>query len=136
MNEIIETVEFNLPAHWASYLINGDSSGISEKDIEQCDAFCNLHNIMGCAVDCGESFFHWRNDANTLGGDARAVVSESEPAGDSDRRFIVGTVFDIAQTDELTVLAPVASVSPEIASAFGLSNLPNVRVISPDFQIP
>lgn len=30
---------YTLPAYWASYLINGDASGISEHDKAQCDAW-------------------------------------------------------------------------------------------------
>jgi hypothetical protein len=45
-----------------------------------------------------------------------------------DLRFIIGTVFDISQTQEIEVDHPVAIVSPEIADAFGMANLPNVRV--------
>lgn len=46
--------------------------------------------------------------------------------------FIGGTVFDVSQTDELEAEHPIASVSPEIAEAFGMANLPNVRVVESD----
>lgn len=31
---------FLLPTNWASYLINGDSSGLDEFDIVICDDYC------------------------------------------------------------------------------------------------
>lgn len=57
------------------------------------------------------------------------IVTADESNGAGDTRFIIGTVFDIGQTDALTD-QPVATVSPEIASAFGLASLPNVRVVT------
>ena len=64
-----KTIEHLLPAYWASYLINGDSSGLERYDIEQADKFCDQRGIGGCAVDCGDPFFHYRNDAQHIGGD-------------------------------------------------------------------
>lgn len=63
----------------------------------------------------------------TGGKKSSETTEATEATAENETRFIVGTVFDIGQTDELN--APVASVSPEIASAFGLANLPNVRVM-------
>lgn len=62
-------LEFNLPAYWSSYLINADASGLREGEQATIDAFCDRHGIGGCAVDCGESFFRRRNDADNIGGD-------------------------------------------------------------------
>ena len=61
---------------------------------------------------------------------AQGEVPGSTPvdAADSNScRFIIGTLFDIGQTEELTE-KPVASMSPEIAAVFGMTGLPNVRV--------
>jgi phosphohistidine swiveling domain-containing protein len=58
-------------------------------------------------------------------GETAADAGENESGEGS--RFGVATVFDIAQTEELTE-TPVATVCPEIADAFGMRNLPNVRV--------
>jgi hypothetical protein len=33
----METIEVVLPAIWASYLINGDCSGLEQEDIDLCD---------------------------------------------------------------------------------------------------
>lgn len=51
------------------------------------------------------------------------------PGADSEKpdvSFLTGTVFDVSQTDPIE--APVATVSPELAEAFGMIALPNVRV--------
>lgn len=61
-------ITFTLPAYWASYIINGDSSGMDDSDIEECDAFME-RNGNPHFVDVSESYFSWRNDADSLGGD-------------------------------------------------------------------
>jgi hypothetical protein len=71
MNKPIETIEYTLPAYWASYLINGDASGLEDGEKEGIDAFLdtesNPRRLSFC--DVGEPYFARRNDANTLGGD-------------------------------------------------------------------
>lgn len=72
-------------------------------------------------VPCGA-----KKDSTELGvGEPTTSTESGEP---EDRRFIIGTVFDIGQTEEIEVNHPVATVSPEIAKHFGMANLPNVRV--------
>lgn len=66
----IEAAEYTLPAYWASYLINGDASGIEDSDQADCDAF--IASIPGwyCASCADESHFAHRNDSgNGLAGD-------------------------------------------------------------------
>jgi hypothetical protein len=69
-----------------------------------------------------------KNDAPLDGGTSASAVVDGQPAGDNDTRFIIGTLFDISQTDEIQTDNPIAVVSPEIAQAFGMIALPNVRV--------
>lgn len=68
MKTKIETVTYKLPAHWASYLINGDASGLEDGEQAVIDAWMvkegNPH-----ICDCGESYFSWTNEATSLGGD-------------------------------------------------------------------
>ena len=45
----METIEINLPSIWASYLVNGDSSGLEQSDIDQCD---KTISGFGYCVDC------------------------------------------------------------------------------------
>ena len=42
-NVRVET--YDLPAYWASYLINGDESGIEGKDQYEADKFLAEHNL-------------------------------------------------------------------------------------------
>lgn len=50
------------PSAWASYLINGDSSGIDEKDIRQADAWIARLGF-GSPVDCEDAGFVHVHDA-------------------------------------------------------------------------
>ena len=80
----IETIDFVLPVYWASYLINGDDSGISEKERAEIDSFVagvevdaivkdgvlvSAKHIHSCLTMSEESSFSWWNDATGLGGD-------------------------------------------------------------------
>ena len=61
-------------AYWASYLINGDASGIDERNERLADNWLASHNAFE-AVDCAdESEFSWRygdetGDETCTGGD-------------------------------------------------------------------
>lgn len=68
------------------------------------------------------------NDVPLDGSTSNSAVVDGQPSGDSDRRFIIGTVFDISQTQEIEAGHPIAVVSPEVADAFNMRSLPNVRV--------
>lgn len=60
------TVTGTAPAYWASYLINGDASGIDDSDVEQADKFAAWlgGNIVSCSDD---SFFAHYHDARQFG---------------------------------------------------------------------
>jgi hypothetical protein len=64
---------YRLPSYWASYLINGDASGLSDDEAREVDACVdwierNEGGSVSC-VDCnGEQEFERRNDWNDLGG--------------------------------------------------------------------
>ena len=65
----LETVTYTLPAYWASYLINGDASGIGDDDKRAADKFIS-DNSLPAPVSCSdESWFDHSNDAGTLAGD-------------------------------------------------------------------
>lgn len=59
----IETAEFTAPAAWASYLINGDSSGLdfyTPGETEKADAWAE--SLPGPIVDCRDAgFIHWHD---------------------------------------------------------------------------
>jgi hypothetical protein len=67
-NKHMNTETYILPAYWASYLINGDASGLSDDEQAECDAWTDT-NLGGNCVDVGEPYFAHRNDAGTLAGD-------------------------------------------------------------------
>lgn len=54
--------EITAPSHWASYLINGDASGMDEADIEACDAWIAREGL-GAPVSCEDAGFMRRHDA-------------------------------------------------------------------------
>lgn len=62
------TEEYILPSCWASWLLNGDSSGLEECDKKKCDSWAEKHPVLS-AVAVGESYYCVRNDADTLAGD-------------------------------------------------------------------
>ena len=62
----MKTLEYILPAYFASYLINGDHSGLTEQEKEKIDLFLEREKIT--ILTCGDqSFFSWSNDLDTLG---------------------------------------------------------------------
>lgn len=48
------------PSHWASYLINGDASGLDSDDIADADAFQAQY---GTPIDCADAGFIHAHDA-------------------------------------------------------------------------
>lgn len=55
----MENYQIDLPEHWASYLINGDSSGMEQIDINQCDK--DTKDLGTCiGVDEGVFFGQYR----------------------------------------------------------------------------
>lgn len=69
----MQIISLRLPAHWASYLINGDHSGLSTKEKQEIDSFIGdyetMHNMTIACLECEESYFAHRNDANNIGGE-------------------------------------------------------------------
>jgi len=45
-------LRFNLPDYWASYLINGDASGLEDADKEACDAW--FERELGAGWVCAD----------------------------------------------------------------------------------
>lgn len=63
MKNVQKPIAFNLPANWASYLINNDDSGISLEEKAQADQFLK-ENKLSFPVSCGEtSWFSGFHDA-------------------------------------------------------------------------
>lgn len=56
-----------LPSHWASALINGDRSGMSDEDEAELDRILELHPEWALPVGCEEYGFTWWHDATRYG---------------------------------------------------------------------
>ena len=59
-------VDYVLPSAWASYLVNGDASGLEEYEKAEADAFLAKEGLRECC-DCSESFFSHRPDSGLAG---------------------------------------------------------------------
>ena len=73
----VSNIEYTLPAYWASYLINGDSSGLEEWELELIDDYVGREGNPQF-VDCGEQYFARDNDATSIGGDVCDYVAAFE----------------------------------------------------------
>lgn len=71
-----ELIELELPIYWASYLVNGDDSGLREGEKEEIDAFIAKEKVMVLTIKEGSEGFSWSNDANSLGGDTATYICE------------------------------------------------------------
>lgn len=72
----MRTIEATAPSHWASYLINGDASGLSDDDERQADAWIAREGL-GMPATCEDAGFCWRHDAFNecpLGADCQTYV--------------------------------------------------------------
>jgi len=61
-------VTYTLPIYWASYLINGDCSGMEEEEIQEVDAFLERNGLGFCVDMDNEQEFARSNDCNNIGG--------------------------------------------------------------------
>jgi hypothetical protein len=71
----MRTRNFVLPAHFASFLVNGNSTSLELEEVSDMVAFTEKHNLLNC-IDCSEQYFSWRNDLNDLGGDVMEFTFE------------------------------------------------------------
>jgi len=55
--KLIDTIEFDAPAHWASAFINGDTSGLEDDDLAEFEAWCEANPELTNVVGCGEDTF-------------------------------------------------------------------------------
>ena len=61
MKNCIET--YKLPSHWASFLINGDTSGTDEEELTAIKAFCRRNGLPLSAASCEPAGFSRFHDA-------------------------------------------------------------------------
>jgi hypothetical protein len=84
----MKTQTFSLPAHWASYLINGDASGYTDEELSEIDEWMTT-TAPGYCLDVGDVEFAWSGDDGWLGADraeytfqiVEELVSDGETIG-------------------------------------------------------
>ena len=61
---------------WASYLINGDASGLDDGEAATVDAWLAAEEVPGSPATCDDAGFRWRHDASNyaLAGDCQTYV--------------------------------------------------------------
>ena len=74
-------VEYTLPAYWASYLINGDDSGIQAWQRKEIDEFLKREKLGPAVGVSEETYFKRYNDYNMSGGDVATYTFEKGPRG-------------------------------------------------------
>lgn len=94
---MLKPIEYTLPVYWASYLINGDDSGIDPADKAQADEFLKAHNLPS-PVSVGESFFDKSCDCPAvLAGemaDYTFLIAKDTPRVDALRATVDKTCLD------------------------------------------
>lgn len=62
-----DPVILTLPEHWASALVNADTTGLDDQDEKALDAFLEDHPHLYCVDVSEESTFCRRHDATAYG---------------------------------------------------------------------
>lgn len=77
----LRVIQTAAPAYWASYLVNGDSSGLSDREIDLADKWQAGHApayVVDVARDrhglAADSYFSWHY--GMISGDAESVGGE------------------------------------------------------------
>jgi hypothetical protein len=70
------TVEMTLPSYWASYLINADSSALSENEVTVIEMFREDQELGWCLGVSEDSWFSYGNDFDRMGGEVSSFTFE------------------------------------------------------------
>ena len=70
------TVEMTLPSYWASYLINADSSALSENEVIVIETFRADQELGWCVGVSDDSWFSFGNDFDRTGGEVASFTFE------------------------------------------------------------
>ena len=78
INERVERVtnEYRLPAHWASYFVNGDATGFDDDELERIEQWEHDHPDEYCVAIDDEVDFCQDGDDNELACDRRIYLFE------------------------------------------------------------
>lgn len=73
----MKLVKFTLPSFWASYLVNGDASGLDDHEIKAIDRWLDANNLSS-PLGYEDVGFYWHNDGpeGHLGGDCMGFTFE------------------------------------------------------------
>ena len=74
----MKTIQYEIPAHFACYLINRDSDTLEPDELGAIQEWEKDNPEIGPCIDVGESYFSWRNDLSSLGGSFRLGGDVSE----------------------------------------------------------
>ena len=74
----MKTIKYEIPAHFACYLIYGDSDTLEPDELEAIQEWERDNPEIGPCFGVGESYFSWRNDLSSLGGSFRLGGDVSE----------------------------------------------------------
>lgn len=66
MSQSIEVLEYTLPDYLACYLINGDTDGITEAEMNEIDEYLEKEGVAIMSME-EDSSFRWSNDLNNTG---------------------------------------------------------------------
>jgi hypothetical protein len=91
MKTKLQTETYSLPVYWASYLINGDASGLEDGEQAEIDAWlASLPYGWECVDVSEDSDFRRSNDATDLGGDCAdyTFIRSAPPRKGTLARFI------------------------------------------------
>ena len=69
-----ESYEATLPSCWASALVNGDRTGMTDEDEKELDRVLELNPEWALPVGCEEAGFCWHHDATPYGVLAAAAI--------------------------------------------------------------
>lgn len=73
----LNLTEYTLPVYWASYLFNGDASGLQDNEQAEIDAFIKREGLSWPLALSEDSWFAHSNDAGTLACDVATYTFES-----------------------------------------------------------
>lgn len=68
-----ELLEYTLPDYLASYLVNGDSSSLTDNEIKEIDAFLEKEGVAVLEMK-EDSSFRYSNDLNRLGSNCSTFI--------------------------------------------------------------
>jgi hypothetical protein len=74
----MKTTQYTIPAHFACYLIYGDSDTLEPDELEAIQEWEKDNPEIGPCFGVGEIYFSWRNDLSSLGGSFRLGGDVSE----------------------------------------------------------